>query len=93
MIDGVFLMHAHIGHYTGLMNLGREALGAQNTPVYAMPRMKNYLETNGPWSQLVALHNIELKPLKNDSTFSLNKALKITPFLGPHRDEYSETVG
>lgn len=93
VIDGIFLTHAHIGHYTGLMNLGREALGAQNIPVYAMPRMKNYLETNGPWSQLVALHNIELNPLKNDSTFSLNKTLKITPFLVPHRDEYSETVG
>lgn len=34
-----------------------------------------------------------MKPLKNDSTISLNKSLKITPFLVPHRDEYSETVG
>ena len=41
----------------------------------------------------MALHNIELNPLKNVSIFSLNKALKITPFLVPHRDEYSETVG
>jgi pyrroloquinoline quinone biosynthesis protein B len=93
VIDGVFLTHAHIGHYTGLMNLGREALGAQNIPVYAMPKMKDYLETNGPWSQLVTLNNIDLKPLKNDSTLSLNKALKVTPILVPHRDEYSETVG
>lgn len=93
VIDGVFLTHAHIGHYTGLMNLGREAMGASNIPVYAMPRMKSYLETNGPWSQLVALNNIELKTLKNDSTLNLNKSLKITPILVPHRDEYSETVG
>ena len=93
VIDGVFLTHAHIGHYTGLMNLGREALGAQNIPVYAMPRMKKYLETNGPWSQLVALNNIDLQPLKNDSTLNLNKVLKVTPILVPHRDEYSETVG
>lgn len=93
VIDGVFLTHAHIGHYTGLMNFGREALGSQNIPVYAMPRMKRYLETNGPWSQLVTLKNIELKLLKNDSTLSLNRTLKVTPFLVPHRDEYSETVG
>lgn len=93
IIDGVFLTHAHIGHYTGLMNFGREALGANNIPVYAMPRMKSFLETNGPWNQLVALNNIELKALKNDSLFNLNKTLKITPILVPHRDEYSETVG
>ena len=29
----------------------------------------------------------------NDSTINLNKDLKVTPFLVPHRDEYSETVG
>jgi pyrroloquinoline quinone biosynthesis protein B len=91
--DGVFLTHAHIGHYTGLMNFGKEALGGNQIPVYAMPRMKNYLETNGPWSQLVDLNNIEIKPLKNDSILSLNSRLKVTPMLVPHRDEYSETVG
>jgi pyrroloquinoline quinone biosynthesis protein B len=93
VIDGVFLTHAHIGHYTGLMNLGREALGAKAIPVYAMPKMKTFLETNGPWSQLVTLNNIELKPLRNDSTININKRLKVTPMLVPHRDEYSETVG
>lgn len=92
-IDGVFLTHAHIGHYTGLMNFGKEALGANQIPVYAMPRMKNYLETNGPWNQLINLKNIEIRPLKNDSTINLTTALKVTPMLVPHRDEYSETVG
>jgi pyrroloquinoline quinone biosynthesis protein B len=93
VIDGIFLTHAHIGHYTGLMYLGFEALGGDNIPVYAMPRMKVYLETNGPWSQLVDMNNIDLNPLKNDSTISLNTALKVTPLIVPHRDEYSETVG
>lgn len=93
VIDGVFLTHAHIGHYTGLMYLGFEAMGAKEIPVYAMPRMKTYLETNGPWSQLVSMKNIELKSLHKDSTIVLNPDLKVTPFLVPHRDEYSETVG
>ena len=93
IIDGVFLTHAHIGHYTGLMYLGFEALGANKVPVYAMPRMKEYLETNGPWSQLVTYNNIELKQLHNDSIVLLNENLKVTPILVPHRDEYSETVG
>jgi pyrroloquinoline quinone biosynthesis protein B len=93
IIDGVFLTHAHMGHYTGLMYLGFEALGANKVSVYAMPRMKNYLETNGPWSQLVTYNNIDLKSLKNDSVISLTTKLKVTPILVPHRDEYSETVG
>ena len=93
IVDGVFLTHAHIGHYTGLMYFGHEAMGANNIPVYAMSRMKNYLENSGPWSQLVSYNNIALKLLKNDSTITLNTELKVTPFLVPHRDEYSETVG
>ena len=93
IIDGVFLTHAHMGHYTGLMYLGFEALGANKVPVYAMQRMKAYLETNGPWSQLIAYNNIELKELHNDTIVVLNNNLKVTPILVPHRDEYSETVG
>lgn len=93
VIDGVFLTHAHIGHYTGLMYFGKEAMSAKDIPVYVMPRMKKYLETNGPWSQLVSIKNIELKSLHNDSTINLDKELKVTPFIVPHRDEYTETVG
>lgn len=91
-LAGIFLTHAHIGHYTGLMFLGHEAMGASNVPVYAMPRMADYLENNGPWSQLVSYKNIILSPLQNDKPQPLG-ALEVTPFLVPHRDEYSETVG
>lgn len=91
--DGIFLTHAHIGHYAGLMQLGREAMSAKNIPVWAMPRMKSFLEINGPWSQLVSLKNIQLVPLNEDSTIQLNAALKVTPLRVPHRDEFSETVG
>ena len=92
-LEGIFLTHAHIGHYTGLMDLGREAMGASQVPVYTMPIMKDYLSNNGPWSQLVELKNIQLNELKADSTIRLTKELSITPFLVPHRDEFSETVG
>ena len=89
---GIFLTHAHIGHYTGLMFLGHEAMGASKVPVYAMPIMTNFLTTNGPWSQLVNYRNIVLLPLQNNRAESLG-TLKVTPFMVPHRDEYSETVG
>ncbi|MBL7694969.1 MAG: hypothetical protein JNK91_08995 [Ferruginibacter sp.] len=91
--DGVFLTHAHMGHYTGLLQFGREAMGAGGIPVWTMPRMKEYLRSNGPWSQLVLLNNIALRSLANDSTIILNASLRITPLQVPHRDEYSETVG
>lgn len=92
-MSGILITHAHMGHYTGLMQLGREAMGAQGVPVYVMPKMMQYLSSNGPWSQLVNLGNIELKPLHNDSNTQLSSTVSVNPFLVPHRDEYSETVG
>ena len=91
--DGIFLTHAHIGHYTGLMYLGKEAMNADSIAVYAMPRMKAYLEQNGPWSQLVNNKNIALQELQDGKEIKLAKDLRIVPFIVPHRDEFSETVG
>ncbi|MGI4760972.1 MAG: MBL fold metallo-hydrolase [Janthinobacterium lividum] len=90
---GIFLTHGHIGHYTGLMYLGREASGAGAVPVYALPRMASFLTTNAPWSQLVALRNIQLNPLATGQPVVLSAKLKVTPFLVPHRDEFTETAG
>ncbi|MDH3697032.1 MAG: MBL fold metallo-hydrolase [Flavobacteriaceae bacterium] len=91
--SAVFLTHAHIGHYTGLMYFGKEAKGADAVPVYAMPRMSAFLKNNGPWSQLTSEENISLLPLAADSVVTVRSGARITPFLVPHRDEYSETVG
>ena len=90
---GIFLTHAHMGHYTGLLHLGREVMGRKNVPVYAMERMKGFLENNGPWNQLVTLKNIELKLIKDSKEMKIGSQLFIEPFIVPHRDEYSETVG
>ena len=75
------------------MYLGREALNTKETLVYAMPRMKDYLSNNGPWSQLVSLKNIRLTILKADSSIKLTDNISVTPIAVPHRDEFSETVG
>jgi pyrroloquinoline quinone biosynthesis protein B len=91
-LDGILLTHAHIGHYTGLMYLGREALGANRVPVYAMPRMRDFLTNHGPWSQLVELQNITLRQLTAGKEIDLNPRLSIKPLVVPHRDEFSETV-
>ena len=92
-LAGIFLTHAHMGHYTGLLHLGREVMGTKNLPVYAMPRMKSFLENNGPWNQLVSLNNIEIQEMRHNKEIQLANALVIEPILVPHRDEYSETVG
>ena len=92
-LKGIFLTHAHIGHYSGLMYLGRESFNSKNIPVYVMPRMKKFLETNGPWDQLVSLNNIKINSIINEKEIIVEKELIVKPIEVPHRDEYSETVG
>lgn len=92
-LDGIFLTHAHMGHYTGLIHLGHESMGARGARVYAMPQMQAYLNANGPWNQLVANSNVTLKPLKDAVPVPLSSSLAVEPFLVPHRQQYSETVG
>ncbi|CAM1370531.1 Pyrroloquinoline quinone biosynthesis protein PqqB [Tenacibaculum sediminilitoris] len=93
MPDGIFITHAHIGHYAGLMYLGKEAKNAQNVTVYAMPKMSDFFKNNGPWNQLISNHNIRLNNIKNEQTVTLTSNIKVIPIIVPHRDEYSETVG
>jgi pyrroloquinoline quinone biosynthesis protein B len=92
-LAGIFLTHAHVGHYAGLIHLGREIIGASGVPVHAMPRMAGFLSSNGPWDQLVRLGNVEIRRLAHGRSVRLNERLSVTPLLVPHRDEYSETVG
>ncbi|WP_426479854.1 MBL fold metallo-hydrolase [Chryseobacterium sp. CBSDS_008] len=91
--DGIFITHAHIGHYTGLMFLGKEGMNSKAVPVYTMPRLKKFFENNGPWSQLVRLDNTVPYEMQNEVPIQVNSHLEVTPIQVPHRDEYSETVG
>ena len=92
-LAGIFLTHAHMGHYTGLMHLGHEVMGAREVPVYTMPRMAAFLSGNGPWDQLVRYKNITLEPLADGVPVKLTHRLSVTPLTVPHRQEYSEVVG
>lgn len=91
--NGIFITHAHIGHYTGLMQLGREALGSKEVPVFTLGKMSEFLESNGPWSQLVSLKNISIHKLVADESLALTSTIQVTAFTVPHRDEFSETAG
>lgn len=89
----IFLTHGHMGHYLGLAQFGREAMNAKNVPVYAMPKMQSFLESNGPWDLLVKLKNIDIKPLSDETPIKISDKISVTPFKVPHRGEYTETVG
>ena len=91
-LAGIFITHAHIGHYVGLLDLGLEIMNTKNMPVYVMPRMKRFILNNQPMAQLIENNNIQLIEMKNDNVILFNN-LSITPFEVPHRNELSETVG
>jgi pyrroloquinoline quinone biosynthesis protein B len=91
--DGILLTHAHIGHYTGLMYLGRESVDARHVPVWGTERMMAFLTNNGPWSLLVTRQNIDLHGLSLGQPTSLGDGLTITAYPVPHRDEFTDTVG
>jgi pyrroloquinoline quinone biosynthesis protein B len=91
-LAGITLTHAHMGHYAGLIHLGREAWNTQRLPVYASPRMAAFLRNHAPWSQLVALDNVELRLLAPGREVQLSPDLSLIPLAVPHRDEFSDTL-
>lgn len=91
-LAGILLTHAHMGHYTGLIQLGREAWNTRRLPVYATPRMCAFLMRNQPWLQLMKFGNIALHPIPPEKAIHLTASLTVTPLAVPHRDEWSDTM-
>lgn len=92
MPDAILLTHAHIGHFLGLAQLGREVLNARSVPVYCTPSMGRFLRDNRPWSRLVTTENIEIREIEPGVEFELTAQLHATAVRVPHRDEDSDTV-
>jgi pyrroloquinoline quinone biosynthesis protein B len=96
-LAGILLTHAHIGHYTGLIHLGREAWNTHDLPVYASPRMASFLRENAPWSQLVALGNISLRAflpsrkLRRDTNQPQRTPVKPVPRQSGAPDSFQES--
>jgi pyrroloquinoline quinone biosynthesis protein B len=91
--DGIFLTHAHIGHYAGLAELGNEGMGMQRTPVYCTQAMADFLAANYPWRFLVEQGRVDLRPLALDRWHRIDPMLEVQLWKVPHRDEQSDTVG
>lgn len=92
-LAGVLITHAHIGHYTGLIHFGYEAMAAHGLPLFGTPRLNEFLRANAPWRQLVEQGNLTLHDLTPDAWHPLTSNLAVSPVHVPHRDEWSDTVG
>ena len=90
ILDGVLLTHAHMGHYTGLIHLGREAAATHALAVHATERMTAFLASNSPWRELIDHGHIALNPI--DDVIHVMPSLRVRPIPVPHRDELSDTV-
>ena len=92
-LAGIFITHAHSGHYMGLFNLGLEVMNTKSIPVYVMPRMLEFLKSNQITNQLIENNNIKLVELSDNYEITLDLEVSVQPFNVPHRNELSETVG
>jgi pyrroloquinoline quinone biosynthesis protein B len=91
-LAGIIITHIHMGHYTGLIHLGLEAMNAQHMPVYVTASAAGFLRENAPWSHLVSRENIQLVSLTPSIEIALSHNLQLTPIAVPHRDEFSDTM-
>lgn len=91
LFDGIFLTHAHMGHYTGLLHLGREVYGSRDVPLFVSERMRDFLAANEPWASLLREGALVPHVLRPDEPLELTPELSVTPVLVPHRDEFTDT--
>lgn len=84
--DGLFLTHAHMGHISGLPQLGPEAMAVEKLPVYGAPGLMALLQMSELWQPLT--ENLSFIPLTSIEPVILGSGLQITPLPVPHRDEW-----
>jgi len=91
LVDSVFITHAHMGHYAGLLHFGSEALAADHLPLFATERFLAFMEHNEPWGTLLAAGHLDAIAI-NGLTATMEDDLEIAAIPVPHRDELSDTV-
>jgi pyrroloquinoline quinone biosynthesis protein B len=90
-VDHITLTHAHMGHYTGLVQFGREAHNADAIPTWVTPSMASYLGENQPWRALVDGGHLEVRAGGQPGEIAKGLTLRLVPV--PHRAEFTDTVG
>lgn len=90
--SGLLLTHLHMGHYTGLLQFGRESMSTRLLPLYATRQVITFLEQNEPWKSLIEEDNIAPQEIAPNRSFALTDHLSVMPIAVPHRAEYSDTM-
>jgi len=91
VVDHITLTHGHMGHYTGLVQFGKEAHNADRIPTWVTPSMAAFLRANQPWRSLVDGGHLDLR--SDPGPFSLSPGLSLRLVPVPHRAELTDTVG
>jgi pyrroloquinoline quinone biosynthesis protein B len=91
-VNAIAITHAHIGHYTGLMHLGREGAATDNMPVHVSSAVANVLRTNAPWSNLVDEGHVSLFEFHAGEQEEPVQGIRIEPLTVEHRNELADTV-
>lgn len=84
--DGIFITHAHMGHISGLPQLGPEAMAVTQLPIYAPHHLGQLLLSTPLWAPL--LENVRVVPLSAGQTLDLAADVQVTAVAVPHRDEW-----
>jgi pyrroloquinoline quinone biosynthesis protein B len=91
-LDAVLVTHAHVGHYAGLVFLGREAMHARAMPLLGTARMLAFLRANRPWAHLFDRGEVAPREVAPGQPIELDGAT-VVPFASPHRAEDTDTLG
>jgi pyrroloquinoline quinone biosynthesis protein B len=90
--DAIALTHGHMGHYVGLVHLGKESGDVRGIRLLATGKMHTFLRRNEPWRTLYERGNVA------PDTFGLgairvDDRMTIDAITVPHRAEFTDTVG
>jgi pyrroloquinoline quinone biosynthesis protein B len=90
--DAVFLTHAHMGHYTGLVHFGKEAHASRDLAVFGSERMQLFLAHNEPWTTLFRDRHLRFEVMADGSSVNPVDDLIVRAVAVPHRDEFSDNL-
>jgi pyrroloquinoline quinone biosynthesis protein B len=89
-VDAVFVTHAHMGHYGGLIHFGKESANTEGIPLHAPSSVLEYLDANEPWASLMRQGNL-IGHATEDGPGRYGP-ISVTAIPVPHRADLSTAV-
>ena len=90
VVDHVALTHAHMGHYAGLVQFGKEAHNSRGIRCWMTQSMADFLGANQPWRALFDNGNLVAKVAESFEPFPGVSVRMVTV---PHRPDFTDAVG